>query len=498
MHPARAYGGEGLIVRAFCPLLGNFTPSVQDCQAPVLNDTKFLQAVSGLVSSMQVYYDKEDGRKLALKDALINCMIAAKILPFVTGDIPQAPQEFDGGSPQMMNGWQLSEVKIPKMDAESSGEKPGKEPGEKSGKKKSKAGCKRTTDLCLGSVGAGSQELIIEVKNEQGTTNSSPELEVFSYYRNLDFSSRTTHGYERPNPALLMTVEGPRLTFYGAVTAVQPTKPVQFYFTEPLLTWSLTPTTDAQQHLLDTAKLIVALFQTLEGLRQFRMERGSNLTCPPCISDDSGDDSSDIFRVGSKLVFYQGSKLWKICSRYGSKAHFSAANLGIAPPLQKVEQLAPGTKMIRMQYLQGQMLYETGVEHDWGAWKEFREQFKKFSAKYVHGDLREPNILLVKEETGAHYYIIDFDWSAEHSESARYPPNLNCEVFGKIDGVAPCALMTSEHDEAFLDHLEGVFFERKNREWVVREVSPSRSTNPPKGETLVSSSSSSLKDSRMK
>ena len=40
--------------------------------------------------------------------------------------------------------------------------------------------------------------------------------------------------------------------------------------------------------------------------------------------------------------------------------------------------------------------------------------------KYVHGDLRRPNIRVV----GDTVWVLDFDWAGKEGE-ARYPPDLN-------------------------------------------------------------------------
>ena len=61
--------------------------------------------------------------------------------------------------------------------------------------------------------------------------------------------------------------------------------------------------------------------------------------------------------------------------------------------------------------------------------------------KYVHGDLRPQNILVVKDNT---VRIVDFDW-ADKEHMARYPAELNMACNWHKD-VKPEGLIRNTHD----------------------------------------------------
>ena len=67
---------------------------------------------------------------------------------------------------------------------------------------------------------------------------------------------------------------------------------------------------------------------------------------------------------------------------------------------------------------------------------------------YVHGDLREPNVILEAEDK---LKIIDFDWSGVGG-NVRYPPDIN-QTIDWPTGVKPGARIEMAHDNDWVESL---------------------------------------------
>eukprot|EP00981_Chlorochromonas_danica_P014408 scaffold7939_cov189-Ochromonas_danica.AAC.3 len=70
---------------------------------------------------------------------------------------------------------------------------------------------------------------------------------------------------------------------------------------------------------------------------------------------------------------------------------------------------------------------------------------------FVHGDLREPNILLTNTEHGIHVWLIDFDFAGPIGE-ARYPMDLDLDNFPWLEESDLGNLITVDHDMAALKY----------------------------------------------
>lgn len=98
--------------------------------------------------------------------------------------------------------------------------------------------------------------------------------------------------------------------------------------------------------------------------------------------------------------------------------------------------------------------------------EDIRNALKKLhEAGLVFGDMRRPNIMLVKSrgaydededvfrEDEWHGQLIDFNWSGPVGK-ARYPPTLNKD--GRITwafGVEPAGLIETHHDQDMLENI---------------------------------------------
>jgi hypothetical protein len=145
-------------------------------------------------------------------------------------------------------------------------------------------------------------------------------------------------------------------------------------------------------------------------------------------------DASDKHRV-----------LVKFTDQYNERAHRVASEAGLAPELHYVKDVS-GMKMVVMDLLEGSRPW--GRSESEGA----RNQLKEFLALFdhhnlVHGDLREPNILVC----GGKVRVVDFDWAGTH-ESDVYPVAVNPGVKW-AEGVQGAKTMLKEHDRFMVDRL---------------------------------------------
>ena len=178
----------------------------------------------------------------------------------------------------------------------------------------------------------------------------------------------------------------------------------------------------------------------------------------------------DSYRRSLFLAEYKGETVVvKFCERYGEDAHRMLADAGLAPRLRYCSKVAGGVFMVVMDFVDG-----------WDAYSKFkyrdlprtvlddvqRALGKLHDAQLVYGDMRRPNIMLVKTPKSQDDHdtegedveewrglLIDFDWSG-HVGEAKYPPTLNTS--GEIKwakGVEPAGEIEQKHD---LDMLEKI------------------------------------------
>jgi hypothetical protein len=160
--------------------------------------------------------------------------------------------------------------------------------------------------------------------------------------------------------------------------------------------------------------------------------------------------------------------LVKFCESYGEDAHRVLVAAGLAPALRYCSQIVGGAFMVMMDLIDGPDasqafkhcdLPSTVLEDIHNALEKLHE------AGLVFGDMRRPNIMLVKsrgaydedeDEYGEgewHGQLIDFNWSGPVGK-ARYPPTLNND--GRITwafGVEPAGLIEERHDEDMLEKI---------------------------------------------
>lgn len=157
----------------------------------------------------------------------------------------------------------------------------------------------------------------------------------------------------------------------------------------------------------------------------------------------------------AKLLGTDGAKekeiVVKFVERYNPKAHALLAEEGLAPKLLfdgSATRVASGRSMIVMDFVPGvDLLYEHTAAH-----ALVRDDIKRameilHGQDLVFGDLREPNMMVVRDGSGRVIggMLVDFDWCGEHGKDV-YPPAMSDQIFW-APGMEHGEPMYKEHDE---------------------------------------------------
>ena len=146
----------------------------------------------------------------------------------------------------------------------------------------------------------------------------------------------------------------------------------------------------------------------------------------------------------------------KFVQRYGEEAHSLLAGENLAPQLLyhgKIGVLEGSPsyghlRMVVMEYIDGETFDKAKqIPSNWV--DQVRHALEVLhSHGYVFGDLRQPNIMVTRNND---IKLIDFDWAGTQQES-RYPllisPNLEWPA-----GVGVLSLMDASHDDDMLNRL---------------------------------------------
>jgi serine/threonine protein kinase len=123
-----------------------------------------------------------------------------------------------------------------------------------------------------------------------------------------------------------------------------------------------------------------------------------------------------------------GDIVVKLTRSYSPKLHAFCARLGYAPKLYAYERLTGGIFAITMEYVTGEMLAPSSDPALQVKWITTLQDIvgNMHRNEFVHGDLRPPNIMVVKDEL----MLLDFDWGSKVGE-AQYPlVRLNPQLEG--------------------------------------------------------------------
>jgi serine/threonine protein kinase len=117
-----------------------------------------------------------------------------------------------------------------------------------------------------------------------------------------------------------------------------------------------------------------------------------------------------------KLVFYgkcgSDEVLIKFVKRYSLEVHEHCAGKDMAPRMLGSRQLAGEWMVVVMERLDESFK----MVRDYGKTKELFEEIDKritelHQARYVHGDVRDVNIMARKEGEGYSIKLVDLDWA---------------------------------------------------------------------------------------
>lgn len=169
--------------------------------------------------------------------------------------------------------------------------------------------------------------------------------------------------------------------------------------------------------------------------------------------------------VNGKLIFFATEESSKdtICVKfvqsYSKEAHECFFSLGHAPTLRGYQKLAGGGWiMVVFDALIG---FETLHEHTkkqplpdtvFGDITRTLERFH--SLGFVHGDIRDVNIMVSKSEEPMKFMFVDFDWSGKVADVVRYPSCVNTRSIVRPKDALRGKRITQAHDIFMLNQLK--------------------------------------------
>ncbi|EGN97471.1 hypothetical protein SERLA73DRAFT_124167 [Serpula lacrymans var. lacrymans S7.3] len=286
----------------------------------------------------------------------------------------------------------------------------------------------------------GHRYVIAEFKNETGSTSTEPYFQAIGYY--LDSTREYALKFSRsPLPCLLLTIFGPYMVFAGAAWNLRPTvqilsTPIAFHF----------HSTDIHNRLT-VARHMAAFRKAAERLNEYY----ENLTETPVLTSAPVPPHMFAYPTSyislhsntlkhfwyvieldsDKLVFSgtedEGDHICiKFVQTYSCDVHNHFASLGCAPALRGFEKIAGGWFMVVMDMLPDdfEMLSARTGRLPLSVFTDISAKLESLhEAGYVHGDIRDTNIMVSKTDK-TRFMIIDFDWAGS-IEEARYPACVN-------------------------------------------------------------------------
>jgi hypothetical protein len=319
-----------------------------------------------------------------------------------------------------------------------------------------------------------------EVKNELGKGDCSAPEQCVAYYCNAIAWNVTKYAQERSTcPALLISLCGPYLSVsavtYGKNIAVDPVTPLLSLLVLPQDRGMMESSARALAATKRCVSELVNFYNSLpatavEGAREATENIPPQLHFPyprellggaiefryiERIFDDKLLFAVELTRVNEAAVKEHGVEVGtviivKFTRSYCPEAHqvcYEAEHS--APRLYGCEQLPGGWQLVAMEYLsdavtlQPQQSVNTSV-------KLRAAVAAVHGAGYVHGDLRECNVLVCGG--GLRLCVIDFDWSGKEGVQ-RYPTFMNHADINWAEGAEDGQPLRKQHDLHFLNLL---------------------------------------------
>ena len=142
----------------------------------------------------------------------------------------------------------------------------------------------------------------------------------------------------------------------------------------------------------------------------------------------------------------------KFTQEYGRDAHRACSDERIAPHLYGVVSLSGGWRMVVMEYLDPAAFRHVSGG-DIGLESDIRDAVRILHDRgFVHGDLRDCNMMCMKEGGARRVLLLDFDWAGRTGE-ARYPVGLNQVSVRRPAGVCGGGIIQTEDDNAMVKLL---------------------------------------------
>ena len=303
----------------------------------------------------------------------------------------------------------------------------------------------------------GSFVVHAEFKNELCSTSKTEPIRQLACYYAAGWAKKFINS---PHPAhvaptLLLNISGPYLmisggAWMGVVPVVQPLTPFVPF----------TLCFDSHLHSMQ-ARAVLAMRVCAEKLRALYQRSG--------VAPKDGFPSyrvADMPQAKSVPVRYTATvkapvlyraMVGEVCvlvkyvrERYGLKAHEEMAQLGHAPKVITTQKCGTWTIVV-MEDLVGARHWNRGDKATLGDALSAAVQ-ALHGIGWAHGDLREPNVLVVPVHGQSKVYLVDFDWACE-SGAATYPLTINTDSDIWVDGVGPGQPILISHDDGMLAKL---------------------------------------------
>ncbi|GJJ10958.1 hypothetical protein Clacol_005187 [Clathrus columnatus] len=330
-------------------------------------------------------------------------------------------------------------------------------------------------DVCVSHNGR--PILISEVKNEMAGLNSEPTLHASLCY--MEAVEVLSEDVSSCHPCFTLILVGPFIGFGGCVLT-------DHVISQPFSILPLAFHTSDNDAFESLARHLAALKRAVNSLRGTYSQLPAVTPPAPkpvsrifpyqrtsCIlgTDNLIEFSYETERDDGRLIFDgQTAAGVPICikfvRKYGQEAHELCAKNGFAPKLFGVEKLPGGWMMIIMERM----------DENWTrllAFKEERNEKNKaldkdekavietrissclellHGAGMVHGDIRDVNILVKKDDL-SQVRIVDFDWADKEGE-ARYPKFVNVAPdVGRPKEVEAFGIIKADHDNYMVPDL---------------------------------------------
>ncbi|RIB23831.1 hypothetical protein C2G38_2013742 [Gigaspora rosea] len=303
--------------------------------------------------------------------------------------------------------------------------------------------------------------LLIEIKNEIGTGKCDPTTQAAAFYAKFYAQKKYEQMLTGCNmPCFIIGLAGPWICILGAVYVEKP-------LIEPLTAFEPLIFINDRTHLEKIARLFMALHIGCNDLTKYYKSLSNSILKTvdsqrffPYVGDFIYKEK--LFNDPHKLIWKAGTKqgqkiIVKFSHKYNDYAHKVCYEIGKAPELFFVSNTINGFYMIIMGYVDGQKLYDCD-DLDISEYKKIIDDIgvaisHLHSKNIVFADLRDSNILVIKDENGTyHGILIDFDWAGTDNVE-YYPSFMNPDINWPLraeDGMK----LKKEHDMYWLDVLK--------------------------------------------